>query len=412
MTVPLTVPASEFVAEHWLLLVLIPLVSAFIGWITKVMAIWMIFEPTHFIGIGPFGWQGQVPARAAKFGSHLADVILRDLIDPRAMLDRLDSRVLIAQVDDLLRAEIDAIGRSTIGDTWDRLPPTVRTLAAARTRARAPEVVDDVLQMAKENVDEMFDLSYVMTHMLIEDKALLNRVIRTNTTPVTGFMKRFGLWFGVLLGIFQAAVYAVTQNHWVLPIFGFLVGLVSDWFALQMVFHPRSPRRYLGVIPWHGIFYKNRATFVAGFSHHIAAEILTPRVVLRSLFEGPLADRISARMHSQVERVLRDELRVVDSVAAATVRPRYDRFRTEIVDRINARLPEAIDVVEPYAAEVMDFERTGVEAMGRLTDEQFEGLIRPIFKDDEWIVIVVGGVLGFVVGELQVQVLLRAFGLH
>ena len=39
-------------------------------------------------------------------------------------------------------------------------------------------------------------------------------------------------------------------------------------------------------------------------------------------------------------------------------------------------------------------------------------MIRPVFKDDEWLVVVVGGGLGFLVGELQVHLLTALGGLH
>ncbi|TPS15715.1 DUF445 domain-containing protein, partial [Acinetobacter baumannii] len=37
---------------------------------------------------------------------------------------------------------------------------------------------------------------------------------------------------------------------------------------------------------------------------------------------------------------------------------------------------------------------------------EFEGMLRPAFKEDEWALIAVGAVLGFVVGELQIQFML------
>lgn len=43
--------------------------------------------------------------------------------------------------------------------------------------------------------------------------------------------------------------------------------------------------------------------------------------------------------------------------------------------------------------------------MHELSDEEFEQLIRPAFQADEWILITVGAVLGFSLGELQVLAL-------
>ena len=40
--------------------------------------------------------------------------------------------------------------------------------------------------------------------------------------------------------------------------------------------------------------------------------------------------------------------------------------------------------------------------MRELTVEEYEGILRPVFKEDEKILIAVGAILGFLVGELQV----------
>ena len=47
-------------------------------------------------------------------------------------------------------------------------------------------------------------------------------------------------------------------------------------------------------------------------------------------------------------------------------------------------------------------EQTVREKMNKLTPEQYESILRPVFKDDEMLMVSVGAVLGFFVGELQV----------
>ncbi|WP_269811734.1 hypothetical protein [Nocardia acididurans] len=41
-----------------------------------------------------------------------------------------------------------------------------------------------------------------------------------------------------------------------------------------------------------------------------------------------------------------------------------------------------------------------------MTPDEFEGLLRPTFKQDEWKLVAVGALLEFVIGELQVHLLL------
>jgi CoA-transferase family III len=93
------------------------------------------------------------------------------------------------------------------------------------------------------------------------------------------------------------------------------------------------------------------------------------------------------------------------SLTGASGEPRYRASKRTIVERARARLPDVADDLVRYTHETLDTEATVREAMMRMDDEQYEGLLRPIFKDDEWMIIAVGAVLGFLVGELQVLLL-------
>src|ERR1700748_3395250 len=51
------ITAQDF-KEHWWLYLSMPIIASIIGYLTKIVAIRMMFEPLEFIGIKPFlGWQ-------------------------------------------------------------------------------------------------------------------------------------------------------------------------------------------------------------------------------------------------------------------------------------------------------------------------------------------------------------------
>ena len=56
--------------QHFWLYISIPFISGIIGYVTKVVAIHMMFSPLEFKGIKPiFGWQGIVPRKAEKMAT-------------------------------------------------------------------------------------------------------------------------------------------------------------------------------------------------------------------------------------------------------------------------------------------------------------------------------------------------------
>ncbi|MBQ5576933.1 MAG: hypothetical protein IIT37_12865, partial [Bacteroidales bacterium] len=71
--------------------ILIPLISAVIGYVTNVIAIKMTFYPLDYKGIRPFfGWQGIIPSKATKMAEKSVDLLTRDLFNPKDVFARLD----------------------------------------------------------------------------------------------------------------------------------------------------------------------------------------------------------------------------------------------------------------------------------------------------------------------------------
>ncbi|WP_107866803.1 hypothetical protein [Agitococcus lubricus] len=64
-----------------------PFVAAGIGYVTKIIAIWMMFNPIQWLGFETriagyrvFGWQGIVPRRATFMASIACDTMTRVMV--------------------------------------------------------------------------------------------------------------------------------------------------------------------------------------------------------------------------------------------------------------------------------------------------------------------------------------------
>jgi hypothetical protein len=85
-------------------------------------------------------------------------------------------------------------------------------------------------------------------------------------------------------------------------------------------------------------------------------------------------------------------------------------LKASLVDLVIQRIPDTMTEAHSYAKRTIDLENTIVAKMSQLTDEEYESILRPVFKDDEPLVIAVGAILGGLV-ELQVQ-LMELLGTH
>lgn len=397
-------------AQNWYIDFSIPLVAALIGYVTKLVAIRMMFEPIEFVGIKPyFGWQGLVPRRAARMASIAVDTMTRDLLSADDIVRRLDPDRLAAELDQPVRAATRDITREIMAEyqpgLWQRLPEPARDLIVARAQAEAVSIVREVLVDIQNDVEAVFDLKDMVLTNLVTDKALLNRIFREAGHKEFRFIARSGIYFGATIGLLQLVLWVTFRQPLIMPFFGLAVGWFTDWLALTLIFRPKRPVKIFG-ITIQGLFLKRRQEVAADYGSLIADEVITPHKIIEAILNGPLSDRIFAMIHRQVQDALDRRAAVARPLVAVTVGSRrYRRLRRTITAKVMERLPDTLRYVEDYARETMDVRGLLVEKMQQLDDQQFESLIRPAFEQDEWVLIAVGAMLGFLMGEVQAQIL-------
>lgn len=409
---------AEILADlqrNWLLYASMPVVAALIGWGTKLVAIRMMFEPLAFRGWKPFlGWQGVVPRNAARMAAIACDTMTARLLSPRDVFGKLDPRRVAREIEQPLLAAVESIAREVAAQQqpglWELLPERVRDHLIARVRDEAPAILERIMLDMQRNIDAVFDLKDMVVRNLTRDKRLLNRIFRESGRREFQFIARAGLWFGFVIGCVQAATWALTHSVWVMPLFGAFTGWFTDWLALRMIFEPKQPTRYLfGLVEWQGLFLRRRQEVAAEYGALIAEEVITARNVIEAVLRGPLSDRLYEMILKHVHEAVDQQAGLARPLLVFAVGTSgYQAMKEAVARRLLERLPETLRHAENYVGDAMALKQTLVGKMRELTAEEFEGLLRPAFRQDEWALIAVGAVLGFLVGELQVFVMLHA----
>ncbi|SNR61618.1 Protein of unknown function [Haloechinothrix alba] len=400
-------------AEHWPVYAAIPFIAALIGYVTKRVAIEMMFRPLRFVGIRPFlGWQGVLPANAERMAAIATETLTKDLVDPKEIFARLDPEQVAKEVEGPLLEAVDDVTREVMEQyqphVWEALPPNARRMLLARVRAQAPRSITTIMRQVADNIEDVFDLKHMVVTNLARDKALLNSLIRDISRTEMRFIARSGIYFGFALGIVQLFVWASTKEPLVMPAAGFVIGWVTDWLALKMIFLPREPRTFLGVYRWQGVFQKRRHQVAADYGDMIASQIITVPNILEAVLRGPKSDRLFDMIQREVQRAIDGQAGAVKPFVAFTVGTRrFQDMKRAAAAKAMDRLPETVHHAEEYAVGALDVRNTIVERMRGLGPLQFEALLRPAFRQDEWKLIMVGAVIGGFVGELQVLLMLH-----
>ena len=191
-----------------------------------------------------------------------------------------------------------------------------------------------------------------MRSAFLRDKSVLVDLFQDVARVELDFLVRSGLGFGFLFGLAQMGVWLFYPVELLLPAAGAVVGA--------------RPRPF---------FSKSKSDL------HIIAEflrknVLTPRRLLEELVDGENAPKLRALLRRELPFVVPDA--IIDAAIGA--------IRDVAADEDHA--------VHGYVASALDVERDLSTKLKALPAAEFENLLHPVFQEDEFTLILVGGVLG------------------
>ena len=403
-------------------LLTIPLFSGAIGYVTNWTGVWMLFEPVRFRGIrlpglgslahilprriqqvpgvviGGLGWQGIIPSRAAKMGSIAVDKGIAKLGSPAEFYDQLEPDKVAEHIVRSSRGDIrelvDRVMRREHPQLWRELTPQMREALHDRVQRQFPEIVEDVTAQIGENIDQLLDLKLMVIRRIEEHPELANRIFRSVGDKELRFIIRFGFFCGFALGIPVAGLTALAGAPWVLLVCGPIVGWITNWVAILMIFEPVAPRRILGITV-HGLFLRRQRQVADVYAQVIAEDIVTLENIGEELLHGARSDRTRQMIASALRPAVDRAVGGARPLVRLAVGPHeYDAIREAV----------ALEGVENTMTPLGDpeFNRRQSKRMRSLLADRmrempahdFSEMLRSAIKQDEWLLLAHGAVLG------------------
>jgi uncharacterized membrane protein YheB (UPF0754 family) len=265
-----------------------------------------------------------------------------------------------------------------------------------------PDIVRYLTEQIGDHIDQLVDVKLMVIKRF--DPELANRVFLDMGQRELNFIKNFGFFFGFVLGIPVAAVTHFVPSWWLLPLLGVLVGYVTNWVALWMIYEPANPERW-GPLRMQGLFIRRQPEVAGVYARIVSEEILTVAEFGRELLHGPQSDRtrvlIESAMRPAIDRAIgpaRVALRA--AVGAREYDALRDAFAAEPVEKMMGPLTDR------------DFSARQSETMNRLIEERmrempphdFGEMLRTATREDEWLLLLHGAVLGLAGGLVHLAI--------
>jgi uncharacterized membrane protein YheB (UPF0754 family) len=410
----------------------IPIFSGFIGYATNWSGIWMLFNPLQFKGFrlpglrplahilprriqqipgvmqGGIGWQGIIPSRAAKMGSISVDKGIAKVGSPKDFYEQLEPKRIAEQILVTSRSDmrelVDRIMEREHPQLWHDLPARVREAVHERVQEQLPDIIDEVTTKIGHNIDDLLDVKLMVIRHVEEHPELMNRVFLDVGKKELDFIIKFGGVFGFVCGFPLILITNAFPHWWVLPVLGTIVGYVTNWLAIWMIFEPNDPRK-LWRWTLHGLFLRRQQQVADVYAAIVADEIVTVRNIGNELLHGPRADRTRTMIQNALRPAVDRATGAVQPFVRMAVGPReYDAIREGLASEGVEYTMTPLQDEEFNKEQSRNVRELIADRVREMSSEDFAELLRSGMREDEWLLVLHGAVLGFGAGVIHLAI--------
>lgn len=389
----------------------IPVIAALVGWLTNKLAVWMTFYPLEYKGKRPFGWQGIIPAKSHKMASKAVELVTSKLISVEEQFEKLNAGEIVEE----MRPQLDALSKTIIEEVmkqelplvWRLLPRSQKDALYKDTAAQFPQAVSKLLLEVKSNIHELLEIDRMMVEGLTKDPSMLNRIFQKCGEKEFKFIEHSGLGFGFVFGLIQMVIWNYYQEWWLLPVGGLVVGYITNFLALKLIFRPVNPIK-IGPITVQGLFMKRQNEVSKEYSKILAEELLTSEKIFEFVARNngmePLAEIARKHVKEMVDISTGSTKKTILKLAFGN--GKYERIKHLAAEMFVQELPRSIISIFDYADRSLQIGNTLETKLKSLSKLDFEDVLHPIFREDEFTLIIVGAVLGAIAGLIQMALIL------
>jgi len=427
--------ANEGVSQEFiynLKIVSVPLVCMMFTWFHVWLALQMMFFPIKFFGCGapivpswlglPLnGWQGIVPRKAGVMAERACKAMIGNIVGTEEFMDRIEPAHFFQTLDNVMGSVTTEVMERIMvkrwPNIWAALPASVKAEVKVKILEDMKKSFGPMHDELKQNINTILDVQQMSIDKLVACPRMMVDMFRQTGARELAFITHVAATMGFALGIVQTGLYVLNYkklhyeyfDYILLPVSGLIIGYFTNFLAIKMTFSPVHAHIMCGgYVNVQGVFLKRQKEASVELAKLVCSQIIDAKAMLEyMLMSGSSAgiDKVLQIYQTHIDRTIDQTVGMARSAIPTFVGDGIDGVKKDVIDISLEILPQHAVEIEKYIDEVMCVEETLSLRLSRVPPEEFEQIMHPIFQDDEWILLVVGGVLGVIIGLLQAYVM-------
>lgn len=189
------------------------------------------------------------------------------------------------------------------------------------------------------------------------------------------------------------------------PLVAAVIGWFTNYLAVKMLFRPRKAFSLLG-LKIHGLIPRRQHDLAESIGETVEKELVSHDDIQKALKSPEVSKRIHYLLQEQVQKFLQEKLAQNPMIAMFLAGEGGAAISQMLVEQFETSIPGILDDLMGHVENEIDFRELVKEKIEAFELSKLEAIIYRIASKELKMIEVLGAVLGFFVGCVQLIILL------
>ncbi|MCC6219681.1 MAG: DUF445 family protein [Deltaproteobacteria bacterium] len=191
--------------------------------------------------------------------------------------------------------------------------------------------------------------------------------------------------------------------HLTIPLIAALIGWVTNYIAVKMIFRPRRPIKCLGVTLL-GLIPRRQRELARTIGQTIERELVSHEDVQRVLSSKGVHQEVFAILEQHIDKFLKGKLGQNPMLGMFLQGEMGESIKKMLLDHLSTVLPEVLQSLVERVESELSFSELVTNKIEQFDLAKLESIIYAISAKELKAIEILGGVLGFLIGLIQVGI--------
>lgn len=192
---------------------------------------------------------------------------------------------------------------------------------------------------------------------------------------------------------------------WFIPPISALIGWITNYIAVKMIFRPRKPITLFGIKIW-GLIPKRKSDFARRIGETVESELISHQDIHKVVNSPEFHEQILSSIIDAIEKFIERKLGsnpIISMVLSGEV---AGVIKEMVKDELREILPDFMETMFEKVEGKLDFKEIVRKKIEEYDFIKLEQIIYKIASRELRYIEVFGGILGFIVGLAQVGIII------